>query len=384
MAKNIKKQVKQEKSFSYMQKDFDSFRNELTSYARRHYGDKIVDFSESSMAGLFLDMAAYIGDTLSFYLDHQYTETFLETANEPQNIAALIRSSGVEILGPSASTANVKISLIIPSIIDANTSNPIPNQTYMPVIKSGTIFGTQSGTEFSLLDDVDFRKKDINNVFIADYKVNSTTRTGEVLDFIVTMEGICTSAKTYTEKFPIGDRHIPFRTITLSKEDVTEIISVIDSDLDEYYQVKNLTQDTVYTRFENTNSDFELVPERINLIPAPKRYTLSRSSTTGKSTLKFGSGNSELFDEDIIPDPSEHAIKLYGDRKYFDSISIDPNSFLETQTLGISPRNTTLTIKYRHGGGLSDNVSAGQISFVVTLLTEFDENVSSFFVNKIR
>ena len=384
MAKNIKKNIAREKNFSYLQKDFKSFRQELLLYARKHYSDKIVDFSESSLAGLFLDMAAHVGDSLSFYLDHQYTENFLETASEPENLTALIRASGIDLAGPAASTAIIDISLTVPATTKTDTSEYIPNSLYMPIIKAGTILGSATGINFTLLEDVDFSKKDINNNFIADYSVNTTNSLGQTVDFIVTREGYCTSAETHTENFPIGNSHIPFRTITLTKEDITEIISVFDGDLDEYYQVKTLTQDTVYKRFENTSADSDLVQDRLNIIPAPKRYVPIRSNTTGRTTLQFGSGNAELFDEDIIPDPSEHAIKLYGDRKYFNSITIDPNSFLETQTLGLTPRNTTLTIKYRHGGGLSHNVSAGTINFVKKLSTSFNTAVSAFQVNKIR
>ncbi|HAI37043.1 MAG TPA: hypothetical protein DCM40_02325, partial [Maribacter sp.] len=109
----------------------------------------------------------------------------------------------------------------------------------------------------------------------------------------------------------------------------------------------------------------------MELLHAPKRFVKIRSSNTGKTTLRFGSGDEEAFDEDVIPDPSEHAIRLFGDRSSITTVAIDPNSFLTTQTLGISPKNTTLTVTYRYGGGLSDNVSAGEITSVKTLITKF-------------
>ena len=384
MAKNIKKKVASEKNFAYLQKDFNSFRSELLLYARKHYSDKIVDFSEASLAGLFLDMAAYVGDSLSFYLDHQYTENFLETAIETDNLTALIRNTGIDIAGPSAALSDIQINLVIPATTAPNTSEYIPNEIFMPIVKAGTIFGSAGGIDFTLLEDVDFSKKNRNGNFIAEYEINRTNSLGQVLDFIVTLNGTCTSSKTFTERIPVSNQFIPFRTVTLFNSDVTEIISVFDSENDEYYQVKSLTQDTVFRRFENTRADNELVQERVELIPAPKRYVAVRSSTSGKTTLRFGSGNAERFDEDIIPDPSEHAIRLYGDRKVFNSLTIDPNSFLETSTLGFSPTNTVLTITYRHGGGLEHNIGAGQINFVKTLVTVFNTAVSSFNVNNIR
>ena len=86
MSQNIKKKIKKQRSLSYLNKDFNSFREELVSYARQHYPDKIVDFSESSLPGLFVDIASYVGDTLSYYLDHQFNELFLDTAIENENI----------------------------------------------------------------------------------------------------------------------------------------------------------------------------------------------------------------------------------------------------------------------------------------------------------
>jgi len=159
---------------------------------------------------------------------------------------------------------------------------------------------------------------------------------------------------------------------------------VIDSSEDKYHEVESLTQDTVYERMENTRKDPELVQERIRVIPAPKRYIKFRSRTSGVTTLRFGAGNELKFDEDIIPDPSDHAIKLFGDRKTFSKISIDPNALLETNTLGISPRNTLLTITYRHGGGLDNNVPAGEIQSVKTLITKFNSSVPSSQVSEIR
>ena len=159
---------------------------------------------------------------------------------------------------------------------------------------------------------------------------------------------------------------------------------MIDSSEDNYHEVESLTQDTVYERMENTRQDIELVQQRIRVIPAPKRFVKFRSRTTGVTTLRFGSGNETKFDEDIIPDPSDHAIKLYGDRKTFSKISIDPNALLETNTLGISPSSTVLTITYRYGGGLDNNVPSGQIQAVNKLITKFNSSVPSSQISEIR
>lgn len=383
LAKNIKKQVKKNKEVSYLKKDFQSFRNELLNFANLHYGEKIIDFSDSSLGGLLLDLASYVGDSMSFYLDHQFNEVFLDTAIERQNVERLIRNSGVPIRGAAAAVVEVTVTIKVPSTTDS-LGQVVPNIAYAPIVKSGSIFSSNSAIEFTLLEDLNFRLRDANGNIAADFKIAETDATDNISSFFMTLTGTCTSSKTFSENFAIDDRIVPFRTITLSKSDVTEIISVYDSNNDEYYEVESLTQDTVFKRFENSRDDYELVPERLVLTPAPKRFVAVSSLNSGRTLLRFGSGDENVFDEDIVPDPSLHAVTLYGDRKTFNKATIDPNSFLTVGTLGISPRNTTLTVTYRHGGGLNHNVSSGQISSVKTLDTRFNTGTPSNIATNIR
>ena len=382
MSKNIKKKVKKQRNLSYLQKDFDGFREELVLYARQHYPDKIYDFSDSSLAGMFVDIAAYVGDSMSYYLDHQFNELFLDTAIENDNIERLIRLNGVNVRGPSPSSCEIKIELTIPAKLEKGEY--IPEKSYLPVIKSQSIFSADNGTEFELLDDVDFGKTDIHGNYLYKIEDSFINADGSIDSFIVSRIGVCSSAKSAIETFVINTDFVPFRTITLTNEDVTEIMSIINLEGDEYYQVESLTQDTVYQRYDNTRQDSDLVPNRIKIIPAPRRYVATRSSSTGQTTIRFGSGREDVYDEDIIPDPSLHAIQLYGDRKTFSTITIDPNNFLKTGTLGIAPRDTTLTITYRYGGSISDNVSAGVIVNVKILRTKFSESVPFNIAGNIR
>lgn len=382
MSQNIQKKVKKQKNLSYLQKDFDSFREELVLYAKQHYPDKIYDFSDSSLAGLFVDLAAYVGDTMSYYLDHQFNELFLDTAIESDNIERLIRLNGVDVRGPSASSCEIKIEMTVPATL--SNGEYIPDASLLPIVKGKSIFSSNSGIEFELLEDVDFRKKDVYGNYLYAIEDSYITAGGAVSSFVISRVGVCSSSKTAIDEYEIGNEYIPFRTIILENEDVTDILSVIDSNGDEYYQVESLTQDTVYKRYPNSRLDSDLVQNRIKIIPAPRRFVATRNASTGQTTLRFGSGREDVFDEDIIPDPSLHAIQLFGDRKTFSTITVDPNNFLKTSTLGISPRNTNLSITYRHGGGLSDNVAAGQISNVKVLRTSFLDSVPFSTAGNIR
>lgn len=381
MPKNLKKQIQTQKDISYSNRDFSSLRNDLKRYVGQYYRDVLLDTTDSSLAGMLIDIAAYVGDVTSFYLDHQFNENSLEKAVETRNIERLVREAGVKIIGKSPAVGFLDITLKIPAILQGGEF--IPNPDNLPIVKAESIFTSRSGVKFYLADDLDFSEEDESGDLIASFEINQTAGSTPI-DFLVRRRGLVVSSQLKTQKVSISDAFIPFRTVTINDSDVNEIVRVVDSDGDDYYQVDSLTQSTIYKRMPNSRSDKSLADQRIKLIHAPKRFVMSRTSTTGATTLLFGSGREDVFDEDVIPDPSEHAITLYGDKKSLDNITIDPNSFLGTQTLGISPRSTTLTIYYRTGGGLNHNVEASQVSRVTTLLTEFPSGVGTTVAAIIR
>tara|TARA_B100000700_G_scaffold322372_1_gene423713 strand:- start:1096 stop:2946 length:1851 start_codon:yes stop_codon:yes gene_type:complete len=383
MAKNIKKRKLNARDVSYLNRDFESFRNELIRYSRVHYGNTILDFSEASLAGMFVDMAAYVGDMLSFYQDHQFNELSLETASETRNVERLIRDSGLKFHGASPSYVEVDITLRVPAVKDS-AGNVLPDKTLMPFVKSGTVISSTTGVEFELLETINFAEVDEAGELVASIEVSQVDSDNMPTEYFVQRMGRFTSSKTTTETLLIGDEFVPFRTLTLKNADISEIISVKDTDGDEYYEVDSLTQDTVFIAQDNDLPDFISVNSRLKMTPAPKRFEKSVDRKTRKTTLRFGAGNEDIFDEDVVPDPSEHAIKFFGDRKSLPFVSIDPNSFLTTQTLGISPRNTTLTIRYRSGGGVKHNVAASQVNSIRSLITKFDASVSPAQIAKIR
>lgn len=368
MPKNIKKEVQKQKDVSYTSRDFTSLRNDLKRFIGQHYRDVLLDTTDASLAGMLIDVAAYVGDVTSFYLDHQFNENSLEKAVETRNIERLVREAGVEIIGKSPSLGFVQLTLTVPATLDAGEY--IPDPTLLPKVVAETVFSSRTGVDFYLLDSLDFAEVDASGDLLASFEANRVV-SGVPIDFLVTREGLVSSARLKTETFTIPDTYKPFRTVTLSDTNLNEIVRVVDTDGDDYYQVESLTQSTIFKRIDNRRSDANETDQRLQLIHAPKRFVASRTSVNGKTTLLFGSGNEDVFDEDVIPDPSEHAIRLYGDKKVLNKITIDPNSFLGTQTLGISPRNTVLTVSYRSGGGLNHNVGSSQVTRVKTLITEF-------------
>lgn len=370
----------------YLAKDFDGLRSQILEYARLYYPDRIKDFSESSIGGMFLDMAAYVGDNMSFYLDHQFGELDPENAVETINIQRHLRNSGVPIVGTSPALVNVDLYLQVP----AESINGVyrPQESALPIIKAGSKFDSNSGISFSLMNDVDFTKKNSDGEFIASYKIGQKQNDGITpRTFVLWAKGLCISGSEHTDIFTIGANFTPFRRFTLTYPNVSEIISVTDGYGNSYYRVNSLTQDVVYKNVLNTLGDNDLVPETIKTIPAPYRFVAETELSDRKTTLVFGGGSSDTLDDDVIMDPSEFAISLPYSRT-FTRLSIDPNQLLKTKTLGVATTNTTISVNYRFGGGLSHNVALNTIKIVKTLKTTFPLNplpsVASFVRTSIE
>ena len=382
MATTLQQKLKQRRQRSYLGKDFDSLRDNLATYAKNYYSDQIKDVSESSVAGMFIDMAAYVGDNLSYYLDYQFNELNLESAVDPNNVDRLIRRAGVKYGGASPAIVTINFYAVIP----ATSINGVyvPNTQYMPIIQSGTQVKSNSGIIFELTDDVNFAQVDANGNLVASYRIFSQDVSGNPAKFVVKATGLCTSGRVTTERFTIDNSFVPFRTLTLSNQNVNQIIGVTDSDGNQYYEVESLTHDVVFKARTNINSDSDIVEDALTIMPAPRRFIAEASRVTGKTTITFGSGDADSLDDDIIPDPSEIALPLYGSNKTFKKAIIDPNTLLKTRSLGVTPVNTIITISYRYGGGLNNNVGAGTINSISRLVHRFPPSTPSSIASTIR
>jgi hypothetical protein len=365
----------------YLAKDFDSLRAQLLEYARLYYPDKIADFSESSVGGLLLDFAAYTGDVLSFYLDHQYSELNPETAVETPNIERALRNALVPIVGTAPSLVPITVFVQVPA---ENVNNTIgPAISALPTIQASSIFNADNGTDFILLEDIDFNKKLSSGQYMFEVKVGQKSPKGSPLTYIITLSGLCISGKEKSESISIGKDFVPFRKVMLSNANVSDIVSVYDGFGNIYYQVASLDNDVVYRNVLNTAKDNAIVKDSIKIVPAPFRYTSNVDLTTRRTTLTFGSGNANTLEDDIIPDPSDFAIS-FPYSKTFSRIAINPQQLLQTKTLGTAATDTTLTITYRHGGGLNNNVSKDSIRTIKTLKIFFPGNPSAALAANVK
>jgi hypothetical protein len=365
----------------YVAKEFNELRSDLLRYARTFFPDKIQDFSESSVGGLMLDLAAAVGDTSTFYLDHQFRELSWSDAVEIENIERLITNNGVKIIGATPSNVDVTIFIEVPAVDSAGVKTP--DTSTLPVVRAGSLFEASNTVPFTTIQDLDFSETDQFGNLVAKIIVSETDDTGVPLTFILSREVKAVSGKIYTESFSINSSYVPFRTINLSNSNVSEILSVIDSDGNNYYEVESLTQDTVFIGTRNYSRDSEDVEQVLELIPAPRRFVHRVSLQTRGSALQFGGGDIGTTEDDIFPDPSKLSLPTFG-RGTIPRFTLDPNSLLRTNTLGVSPSNTTLIVVYRAGGGIDHNVNAGSIRTIRELNIEFKNGPSQSLASSVR
>ena len=359
---------------NYLARDFASFRSELLTYARAYFPTKINDFNEAGLGGMFIDMAAYIGDNLSFYLDHQFNELDPSTAVEFDNIAMHARNAGVVIEGKAPAVAELTFYI---DFVPTKTENGelVPDLKFAPTIKAYSSFTTDSGIVFTLLEDCDFAEKDFNGNLLADVIADPNDSSNVILIKKATV----VSGQVVTEDFVFGSTPIPFRNITLANSNISRIISVLDSQKNNYYEVESLSQDTVFQKIDNPTQEYST----LKLAAAPYRYVTEVNLLSRKTKLTFGGGDASEKEDDLVPDPSQLALPLYG-RTTLSKFSIDPKNLLKTKTLGITPTNTTVSVTYQYGGGLDHNVAPETITNVNTIEMVFQPGLSFASIELIR
>lgn len=374
MAKKPSEVLKQVKQRSYLAKDFDSLRQQILGYAKTYFPEKNSDFSENSLGGLLLEMAAYVGDNLSFYLDHQFNELDIESAVETRNVLNLLKKNGVKAFGASPATVSCTFYIEVPAVVGNNSFGRVtyvPSEECLPVLRQGTVVTSEDGIDFRLTENIDFSEKDTNGDYVA--TITTGQISGEtVKTMILSRDGFCISGKEKTFNFSVGG-FIPYRKISLPDQNIYQIISVTDSLGNIYYEVNDLTEDSVYKSNSNISYDSKVVRNTLQMIPAPYRFTKEYDITSGITTLTFGGGNALSLDDDVIPDPSKFAIPL-PNVETFSRTSLNPQTLLSTRTLGAATENSTFTVVYRYGGGLSNNVQEKTINGITNLKMFFPKS----------
>ena len=144
----------QDKDVKYLSKDYNSYKNRLIEFTQTYFPNNFNDFSEGNPGMMFLEMAAYVGDVLSFYTDNQIQETFLALANDRENLYTMAYAMGYKPKTTTAATVNLDISQLIPSKQVGSSFEPDFN--YALNVRTNSTFVSTEGPTFYTAEDADF------------------------------------------------------------------------------------------------------------------------------------------------------------------------------------------------------------------------------------
>ena len=336
---------------NYTHREFNSIRNDLMQLAERFYPSTFQDFSEASFGSLMLDAVAYVSDQLNFYLDYNINECFLDTAYQYKNIARHGRILGYKDPGPSSTYGQVALYVMVP----ATAAGLGPDNDYTPVLKRGSLFNSNTGQNFILTENVDF-KDPKNPVVVA--RVDSAT--GAPTYFAIKAYGNVVSGRWKTKSFRIGNFE-RFLTLELDDPGVAEVMSVYDSAGRQFFEVDYMSQDMVFKEVTNKNFKDDNVPSIIKPMLVSRKFVVSRDRQS--TVLQFGSG--EEGATDIVASPQQVALDIFG-KSYTTDTTFDPTRLSKTSNYGISPSNTTITVVYRGISPSNSNVAVGGVNKVAS------------------
>ena len=362
---------KKKTPINFISRDFESIKGDLINYAKKYYPNTYKDFSDAGFGSLMIDSVAYIGDILSFYLDYQANETFIQNAAEFNNVLKLAKQMGYKFQNNPSSNTILTFFILVP----ANSTGTAPDANYIPILKQGTTVRSDAGGLFVLDEDVNF----INGETVV-ARVNETT--GLPTFYAIRGNGRAISGELKTTSVGVGDFE-RFKSLKLNFSNVNEIITIFDTDGHEYYQVDFLSQNTIYKSVTNRDTTTQ---QQANMILkpfiAPRRFTADFFPDSVE--IQFGSGREEDYETEQQINPKNVALNMNG-KSYVSDQNFDPSKLIKSDSYGVSPSNTTLTIQYRQNSVSNVNAAANTVNSVVESRIEFvdEANLSTGLVGSV-
>ena len=367
MADKVNKEV------SLVGRDFGDFRKNLIDFAKNYFPETYNDFNESSPGMMFMEMASYVGDVLSYYTDVQLRESILEQAQEKGNVFLISQALGYKPKLNVPATTTLTIYQIVPS--KGSGDNVYPNFDYALKIKEGMKVNsaTNQDVQFSTTQKVDFAfSSSFDPTEVTVYQTNETTT--EPTYYLLKKYVKAVSGEEVAEDFTFGSPKI-YDKIRIEDENLIDVVKITDDNGDTWYKVPFLAQDTIFEQVPNSSAyslNYNLyageTPYLLRLKRVPKRYA-TRVEEDGSITIQFGAGISSNADEEILPNPDNVGSALYPASGDLDQ-GIDPSNFMYSKTYGVAPSNTILTVTYRIGNGVLDNVPSRDLTEIDTVVFE--------------
>jgi hypothetical protein len=358
------------KDISYLSKNFSEYRQNLIEFAKVYYPNTYSDFNEASPGMMFIEMASYVGDVLSFYIDNQFKENLLLFAQERQNVISISQALGYKPKLTSTSTVEANIYQMVPAL--GASYNYEPDKKFFLKVLSNSKFSTVEpiSKNFRSTENVDFSETSNRTL-----RVLARDGSNAPTMYVATKKIKVVSADTKVAEFTFGSAE-KFSKIQLTDSNVISILSVVDSEGHTWYEVDYLGQDMVIEErnIAVRSSDGFFSSETLqtgSLSPAklavfrkkPRRFT-TRINNNMRLELWFGSGTNNIDESIVTLNSTQIANSKYNQQ--VTNMSLDPSDFISSDTFGIAPANTTLTVTYLVGGGIESNVASNMISNVVS------------------
>ena len=375
------------RNLTYLNKDFTEFRSSLINYSQTYFPTTYNDFSPSSPGMMLIEMASYVGDVMSFYLDNQYQETFLQYARQANNVFDLAYMFGYKPKVTGVATAD----------IDFFQRVPASGSTFAPDFRYALIVSANSSIQSNLNNNTSFLVEDP-----VDFTVSSSGDPTEITVYATaggnpdqyllkkTRKAISATVKTTTFTFTTPQE---FATVNIIDNDIIGVLDIVDSNGNEWYEVDYLAQEMIYKSIKNTNpndpnyyTDGSNTPYLLQLEQVQRRF-VTRVINETTTQLQFGAGTTADTDEEIVPNSNNVGLGLPFEKNKL-TAAYSPTNFIFNNTYGIAPSSTTLTVRYLTGGGISANVQAntlttfnGTLNFTTYNLSGAQQYFNSFAVN---
>jgi hypothetical protein len=368
------------KDIKYINKDFTSFKDNLVEFSKTYFPKTNTDFTEASPGMMFIEMASYVGDVLSYYIDDTFKESLITTAEDQENVIALAQFLGYKPKVTSPATTTLSVYQLAPAI-GTGPSNTMDTKYLLRIRQGMEIESNNDSIKFITTDIIDFG--DVSDREISVYQRDANT--GDPTLYLVKKYVQAISATIKEVSFNFGS-YESFRTIQLEDTNVISIYDVRDSNGNKYYEVPYLAQEMVFLDYPNTElNDQDLVqfkdsvPYILKTLKTPRRF-VSKVNPDLTTTIQFGAGDPTASDEQLIPNLKNVGLGLPNSISRLEE-SFDPTNFLKTKTYGTSPSNTTITVKYYVGGGIESNVETGQLTRITSII--YDDDYGDLNISQI-
>ena len=380
-----------ENRISYLNRNFDDYREALKDYSRKYYPDMATDYSDASVGSWLIDINADVADNLSYHIDRVYQETNIDSAQEPSSVMNIARNNGVKVPGPKGAMAEVRFTCQVP------VSNDTYAKEFLPIIKRGTMVNSSSQV-FEVMYDVNFAEQ-YDAFMRSDRTIEPVLDSnGNITKYKISKLAVVTAGETRVYKKAIQTSDIkPFMEIIIPIEGVMNVESILMKDGDaltsypsygefysynenvcpglvRFYEVDSLAEQFRWGETLNENncpvihsygyynsSENKIYPTcevtRGEWKPVKHKF-ITEYTDNGYLKVIFGAGvnNAQYPDINNMTDFSKYLI----------------TSTIRNNSLGVLPNpGTTIFILYRVGGGSASNVAQGAISSISRLLANF-------------